>query len=36
VTAQLNKLMIAVDRPQLSQADIQKLQAEQRNNSSSE
>jgi arylsulfatase len=36
LTAKLNRLTIKVDRPQLSEADIQKLQAAQRNNSSSE
>ena len=36
LTAHLNKLTIKVDRPQLSAADISKLQAAQRNNSSSE
>jgi len=36
LTAKLNKLTVKVDRPQLSQADIQKLQAAMRNNSSSE
>jgi arylsulfatase len=36
LTAKLNKLTIKVDRPQLSPADIQRLQAAQRNNSSSE
>jgi len=36
LTAKLNKLTIKVDRPQLSQADIQKLQAAQRNNKMSE
>jgi len=36
LTAKLDKLTIKVDRPQLSQADIQKLQAATRNNSSSE
>jgi len=36
LTAKLNKLTLTVDRPQLSQADIAKLQAAQRNNSSSE
>ena len=36
LTAKLDKLTITVDRPQLSQADIQKLEAAQRNNSSSE
>jgi len=35
-TGTLNKLTIKLDRPQLSPADIQKLQAAQRNNSSSE
>ena len=36
LTAKLNKLTLKVDRPQLSQADIKKLQAATRNNSSSE
>jgi len=36
LTAQLNKLTLKVDRPQLSAADIKKLQAAQTNNSSSE
>ncbi|MCL7963924.1 MAG: sulfatase-like hydrolase/transferase [marine benthic group bacterium] len=36
LTAKLEKLTIEVDRPQLSDADIQKLQAATRNNSSSE
>jgi len=36
LTARLDKLTITVDRPQLSAADIEKLQAAQRNNSSSE
>ena len=36
LTAKLNKLTIKVDRPQLSPAEIEKLQAAQRNNSSSE
>ena len=35
-TGTLNKLTLKLDRPQLSPADIQKLQAAQRNNSSSE
>jgi arylsulfatase len=35
-TGKLNKLTIKVDRPQLSPAEIEKLQAAQRNNSSSE
>ena len=35
-TGKLNKLTIKVDRPQLSPADIQKLQAAQRNNKASE
>ena len=35
-TGKLNKLTIKLDRPELSPADIQKLQAAQRNNSSSE
>ena len=36
LTAELHKLTIEVDRPQLSPADIQKLEAAQRNNKSSE
>ncbi len=36
LTAQLNKLTINMDRPQLSPADITKLEAAQRNNKSSE
>ncbi len=36
LTAKLDKLTIKVDRPQLSAADIEKLQAASRNNSSSE
>jgi hypothetical protein len=36
LSAKLNKLTIKVDRPQLSPADIQKLQAAQRNNKASE
>ena len=36
LTAQLNKLTLKVDRPQLSPADVQKLQAAQTNNKSSE
>jgi arylsulfatase len=36
LTARLNKLTIKVDRPQLSPADVEKLQAAQRNNQSSE
>jgi arylsulfatase len=36
LTAKLDKLTIKVDRPQLSPADIAKLEAAQRNNSSSE
>ncbi len=36
LTAKLDKLTIKIDRPQLSPADIQKLQAAQTNNSSSE
>jgi arylsulfatase len=36
LTAKLDKLTIKVDRPQLSQADIEKLQAAMRNNKSSE
>ncbi len=35
-TGKLNKLTLKLDRPQLSPADIEKLQAAQRNNSSSE
>ena len=35
-TGTLNKLTVKVNRPQLSPADIQRLQAAQRNNSSSE
>ena len=36
LTAKLNKLTIKVDRPQLSKADIEKLEKATRNNSSSE
>jgi arylsulfatase A-like enzyme len=36
LTAKLNKLTLKVDRPQLSSADIAKLQAAERNNKSSE
>ncbi|QDU82556.1 Arylsulfatase [Polystyrenella longa] len=36
LTAQLNKLTINIDRPQLSEADIKKLEDAQRNNKSSE
>jgi arylsulfatase len=36
LTAKLNKLTLVIDRPQLSPADIQKLQGAMRNNSSSE
>jgi arylsulfatase len=36
LTAKLNKLTLAIDRPQLSPADIQKLQGATRNNSSAE
>jgi arylsulfatase len=36
LTAKLNKLTLVVDRPQLSAADIQKLQAAHTNHSSSE
>jgi hypothetical protein len=36
LTAKLDKLTLKVDRPQLSPADISKLQAAQRNNKSSE
>jgi len=36
LTAKLNKLTLKVDRPQLSLADIKKLQAAQRNNNMSE
>jgi len=36
LTAKLDKLTLKVDRPQLSAADIKKLEAAQRNNSSSE
>jgi len=36
LTAKLNKLTIKVDRPQLSQEDIRKLEEAQRNNKSSE
>ena len=36
LTATLNKLTIKVDRPQLSPEDIEKLEAAQRNNKSSE
>ena len=36
LTAKLNKLTIKVDRPQLSPEDIEKLEAAQRNNKSSE
>jgi arylsulfatase len=35
-TGKLNKLTLKVDRPQLSEADIEKLKAAQTNNSSSE
>ena len=35
-TGKLHKLTLTIDRPQLSQADIQKLQAEERNNKASE
>jgi arylsulfatase len=35
-TGKLNKLTLTIDRPQLSPADIQKLQAAQRNNRASE
>jgi arylsulfatase len=35
-TGTLNKLTLTVDRPELSPADIQKLQAAQRNNRASE
>jgi arylsulfatase len=36
LTAKLNKLTITVDRPQLSQADIEKLKTAMRNNKMSE
>ena len=36
LTAKLNKLTIKIDRPQLSQEDIKKLEDAQRNNSKSE
>jgi arylsulfatase len=36
LTAKLNKLTIKVDRPQLSPADIKKLEEAQRNNKASE
>lgn len=36
LTAQFNRLTLKVDRPQLSPADIRKLEAATRNNSSSE
>jgi hypothetical protein len=36
LTAKLNKLTLEVDRPQLSPADIKKLEGAQRNNKSSE
>ena len=36
LTAKLNKLTIKIDRPRLSPADIQKLEAAQRNNKASE
>ncbi len=36
LTAQLNKLIVKVDRPQLSPADIKKLEEAQRNNKTSE
>ncbi len=36
LTAKLNKLTVKVDRPQLSPADLQKLEAAQRNNKMSE
>ena len=36
LTAKLNKLTLKVDRPKLSPADIQKLEAAQRNNRASE
>ena len=36
LTAKLEKLTLEIDRPQLSDADIQKLRAATRNNSSSE
>ena len=36
LTARLHKLTIRVDRPQLSPADIEKLEAAQRNNKMSE
>jgi hypothetical protein len=36
LTAKLNKLTLKVDRPQLSPADIKKLETAQRNNKSSE
>ena len=36
LTAKLDKLTIKIDRPQLSEADIEKLKSATRNNSSSE
>ena len=36
LTAKLNKLTIKIDRPQLSPADVQKLEAAMRNNKMSE
>ena len=36
LTARLDKLKLTVDRPQLSPADVEKLQAAQRNNKLSE
>jgi arylsulfatase len=36
LTAKLNKLTVKIDRPQLSPADIKKLEAAQRNNKASE
>ena len=36
LTAKLNKLTIKIDRPQLSQEDIKKLEEAQRNNKMSE
>jgi hypothetical protein len=35
-TGKLNKLTLTIDRPQLSPADIQKLQTTERNNHASE
>ncbi len=35
-TGKINKITLTIDRPQLSPADIKKLQAAQRNNKTSE